>query len=103
MTIALPPQLEAALHDEAQRRGTTPEALAAHLIQAQLSSVEDAGAQKTESQEGKKAPTLWDRWRKHIEAIEADPTPRTGPTNLSQDSGRRFAELLEEKRRQGRL
>ncbi len=101
MTIDLSPQLETALVDEAVRRGTTPNALAAQLIESQLSVVKNP----TLDSKGKAAEpqTMYDRWKEHLEAIEADKTPRKGPINLSEDTGRRFAELLEKKRRQGSL
>jgi hypothetical protein len=106
MTIELSPQLEHALSVEAERRGISPDALVAELITAQLPASNEplaADAQSTGSSEELPTRTMYDRWKAHLESIKADSTPRTGPTNLSQDTGRRFAELLEEKRRQGRL
>jgi hypothetical protein len=106
MPIELSPQLEHALSAEAERRGITPNALAAELITSQLPAYDGQGATNlSPAQSSDESPprTMYDRWKAHLEAIEADRTPRTGPTNLSQDTGRRFTELLEEKRRQGRL
>jgi hypothetical protein len=130
-----------ALATEASRRGTTPEALAAQLIESQLPTPRSEAGQHAKPVVSKEA-TVYDRWQKHLEAIEADTTPRNGPmnqqanepvaspertpgnmyerlkahleslpkpapgtpkTDYSQDTGRRFAEALVEKRRQGRL
>src|SRR4051794_15834561 len=102
MTIEISPQLEIALASEASRQGTTPQALAVTLIESQLLRPDTNPTPVTDSQEGSAARTLYERWRGHLEAIQADAAPRTGPTNLSQDTGRRFAELLQQKRLQNR-
>jgi hypothetical protein len=96
MTIELSPHLETALENEAARRGTTPQSLAVQFIAAQLpNTASPNGALSDED--------LIERWKEHFRAVEIASREAKGPTNLSQDTGRRFAELLQEQRRQGRL
>jgi hypothetical protein len=101
MSIDLTPDVEQLLLQEATRQGTSPQALAAHILELQLPA-SAASAPLTEKSLDDNQVTLLDVWRNRIEEIEADDAPRAGPTNLSLNSGRRFAELLEEKRRQAR-
>jgi len=105
VTIELSPQLESALANEAARRGTTPAALVAEIIESQLPAMEATPATEPplKPDEGTKGRTLYDRWKEHLEAVEAASAEARGPTNLSQDTGRRFTELLQQRREQGRL
>jgi len=101
MTIQLSPQLEAALVNEATRRGTTPEVLAAQLIESQLPAAESRPANQSGSASCGNELDAW--WKDHLQEVERASADAKGPTNLSQNTGRRFAELLQEQRRQGRL
>jgi hypothetical protein len=101
MTVYLSPELEYALFREAERRGITPSALAEELIIAQLPS---PAAQGDFSPSPDESPprTMYDRWKEHLDSLPKPPADAP-KTNYSQDTGRRFAEAMVEKRRQGRL
>lgn len=106
MTIELSTQLETALVAEATRRGMTPDDLAAELIISQLPAADmtPAAAEPPNGESDKSPPqTLYDRWKDHLESIREASAEARGPTDLSQDSGRKFAELLRQRREQGRL
>ena len=105
MTLHLTAQLELALVSEAARRGITPEALAAELITAQLPSMTEQAPPEPEAPHAAEEflpGTMYDRWKAHLESLPKPP-PDAPPTNYSQDTGRKFAEAMVEKRRQGRL
>jgi len=96
MTIELSAQLETALAYEAERRGTTPQALAVQLIEAQLPT-QIPGEQLTANK------TMSDRWQEHLDSL---PPPSTEPrpewlraNNVSES----FLKILEQRRREGRL
>jgi hypothetical protein len=95
MTIHLSPDLELALSQEAERRGTTPQALAIRLIELQLPS------DKQEQESGKEPATIGEWLKPFLDSLPPK-DPNRPPSRLSEDSGRKFAELLREKRRQGR-
>ncbi len=89
MTINLPPEIEGPLSEEARRRGTTPELLAVDSLRERFvpptSPLPNGGE------------TLYDFLKDHIGTI-------SGTTErLSENTGKRFAEILVEKRKQGNL
>jgi len=96
MIITLPPDLEKPLAEQARKQGTTPEILALDTLRQQFPAESaapepDGGDAKQESQ------TLYDFLKDYIGTI-------SGTTEaLSEDTGRKFAEGMAEKRRQGRL
>lgn len=98
MTIELSPQLESALFDEAARRGTTPNLLAAAWIVAGLKQPAAEAPQSAVS-----AQTLYDVLKPHIDALPP-PSDEPRPEWLRADnSGEAFQKILEERRQQGRL
>ncbi|HEY2410663.1 MAG TPA: hypothetical protein VGI40_00390 [Pirellulaceae bacterium] len=86
--------MELALENEAVRRGTTPQMLALKIIESQLpaASIEESA----------KVQTLYDFLKPHLDSLP-EPPPDAPQTNYSQDTGRKFAEAMVEKHRQGRL
>lgn len=84
VTIALPADIERPLSEEARQRGMTPEDLALEALRARFSPVPGTG-------------TLLDLLGDYIGAVEGS------GENVSEDTGKKFAQGLEEKRRQGHL
>jgi len=97
MTIELSAQLETALAHEAERRGTTPQALAVRMIESQL----PPSPVRSHAASDEQPRTMHDVWSSHIGAVASEPGDDANG-RLSQETGRRFTELLIEQRRQGR-
>lgn len=96
MTIELSPRLESALFDEAARRGTTPNLLAAAWIVAGLKQPLAEAPQSAVS-----AQTLYDVLKPHIDSLPP-PSDEPRPEWLRADnSGEAFQKILEERRQQG--
>lgn len=93
MTIELSHDLQMALEKEATLRGTSPQALAMHFIEQHLppKPSDEATGQ-----------TMFDKWKAHFDSLPKS-DPNAPKTDYSQDTGRKFAEALLEKRQQGRL
>ncbi len=89
VTIALPSDIEEPLSEQARRRGMTPEQLAIETLRATFTAEGD--------QEGQPKETLFDFLSGHIGTVDGTAEP------LSQDTGRLFADGLEEKHRRGHL
>ena len=82
MTISLPPDIEDALAEEAQRLGTTPELLALHSLRKLFVSAPDMDSSPS------KEMTLYDFLADYIGTVE-------GSTEaFSEDYRRRFADGL---------
>ena len=82
MTISLPPDIEDALAEEAQRLGTTPELLVLHSLRKLFVSAPDMDSSPIQDR------TLYDFLADSIGTIE-------GSTEaFSEDCGRRFADGL---------
>ncbi len=87
-TITLPPDLETMLSVEASRRGVPLEAFVIESLRKTYASTNGngkgngKGAVNTEG-------TLYDLLKPYIGVVE-------GPSDLSQDTGRKFGELVEE-------
>jgi hypothetical protein len=89
MTISLPPDIEEALAEEAQRLGTTPELLALHSLRKLFISPPDMDSPSS------KERTLYDFLADYIGTVE-------GSTEaFSEDCGRRFADVLADKQQKG--
>jgi len=93
--ITLPPELEKALAEQAEQTGTTPELLALDVLQKQflgphLDKPLPQGA------------TMADAFADYIGSISTRETAPEG-SSLSENTGRRFAQLMVEKRKQGKL
>ena len=94
LTITLPPELAQAVTRKARTQGTTPERLAVdELRRIYLGTRDDA------EHDGQ---TLLDYWADYIGTLDSR---ENGPeaSNMSEDTGRRFAQLMVEKHRQGKL
>jgi hypothetical protein len=79
MTITIPDDLAAGLKAEADRRGMTPEAVALERMKTGISFVPDRPP----------GSTAYDRWKSFIGSVD-------GPADLSQDTGKKFADGLHE-------
>lgn len=90
ITITLPPALEKIVSERAERQGTTPGLLVLDDL-AQLYSV-------TPLVEPQKDETLAEYWADYIGTIDSSEVVEGG-ANLSQDTGRKFAELMRKKYR----
>ena len=94
MVIALTPDIESALAEEARRQGTTAEQLALDYLRERF-----VPGSTSPSATGK---TLADYLAGHI-GVLASAERASGGGRMSEDTGKRFAAALVEKRRQGRL
>lgn len=93
MQINLPLEIEAALIRRAQQLNASPENLALELLHQYLADWQSVQV----IEQGNLADFLAD----HIGSIHSgDQYP--GSARLSENTGKRFAELLQQKRRQGR-
>lgn len=98
MTIALTPELEAALAHHSQRRGLTSDELAQQLLRDKLSELEqESTAGSTTTSEPEQASgTLADRFAGRLGVVE-------GASTSARDAGKRFTEILLQKRREGKI
>jgi hypothetical protein len=95
--ITLPPELEAPLAEAARRQGTSPELLAIESLRKQFAPTPQPNGVETAA-EGK---TLYDVLKDYIGAIDSSEIV-PGGANLSEDSGKKFTQLLLEKQRRKR-
>ena len=95
MTITLTLDLQRALAEEARRRGTTPELLAVDCLRERF-------IRPARDEPPGESGTLADFLRDHIGALASGELV-PGGAQMSQDTGKKFAEGLLQKRRQGRL
>ena len=96
MTITLTPDIENALVDQASKQGTTPEQLALESLRERFVASVDEG-NPTDG-----AKTLADYLADHIGVIHSsEHVP--GGARMSEDTGKKFAEGMVEKRRRGKL
>ena len=93
MSIQLTPELESALAEEARRRGTTPDLLAQAYLWERLDSP-DNGVDEGEG-------TLADFLEGYAGVLSFEDEPGRG-SRLSEDTGRRFGELLSRRQANGR-
>jgi hypothetical protein len=94
MVIALTPDIESALAEEARRQGTTPEQLALDYLRERFVP----GSTSPSAM----AKTMADFLEGHI-GVLASAERVSGGGQMSEDTGKRFATGLVENRRQGRL
>lgn len=103
MTIACTAEIEAALAKQSQQRGLTPDELAQQILRDGLglnarTDLAVNGAAEVEEEEG----TLADMLAGYIGVIDSrDYVP--GGARLSEDTGRKFAAGMLEKKRLGKL
>lgn len=108
MTIVLSPEVEAALAAQAERRGLTPDQLANEILKDNLRGANGAGqiavnGSDVEEPEDELAEgALYDLFAERIGVINSSEYV-PGGANMSQDCGRKFAEGMLEKKRQGKL
>ena len=96
MTITLTPDIEHALVDQARKQRTTPEQLALESLRERFVAPVEEGA-PTDG-----AETLADYLADHIGVIHSsEHVP--GGARMSEDTGKKFAEGMVEKRRRGKL
>lgn len=96
MTITLTPDIEVRLTEEARKTGTTPQELALQCLRTRFVGPE--GDKSPTQEEGSLADFLAD----HV-GVLASNEQVPGGAQLSQDSGKKFATGMVEKRRRGRL
>jgi hypothetical protein len=94
LTITLNSELESAIEKEAKQQGTTPELLAVDSLQKLYlpAEIPATGGEVT----------LADYWAEYIGSVDSSEAV-PGGANLSEDTGRKFADLMREKYRAGKL
>ena len=99
MKISVPPDVERALTARAHALGTTPEILAVDSLRERFSSESDLD---DEAAGMSKAKTLADLLEGYVGVLHSsDKVP--GGAQLSEDTGKKFADGLVRKRAAGRL
>jgi hypothetical protein len=88
-TIIIPPEIEAPLTEAAKRQGTTPELLAVEGLRRLYAPASAAAAEAN-------GGSLHDYLQGYIGAINGTSEP------LSEQTGRRFTEMLHERQQQNR-
>jgi hypothetical protein len=102
MTVSLTPEIAEALEAQARQRGTTPERLAQEILAEGLREMAASDRELSEPETKAKARSLADLFAGRIGVIRSSEYV-PGGAHLSQDSGRKFAAGLLEKRRRGKL
>ena len=97
-TITLTPELETALNHRAQAQGTTPELLALDGLR-QLYTTPERDREEPPEPAGE---TLFDFLKDYIGVLHSSEQIEGG-ARLSEDCGAKFAEGMEQKRKEGRL
>ncbi len=101
MVISLTPDIEQVLREMARQQGTTIEFLALKALRERLFP---AAAQPVVQQANKQpAPSTSADFLKGYVGVLDSGELREASGHLSQQTGKRFADILAEKRRQGRL
>lgn len=94
-TITLPPEIEETVAQHARRQGTTTELLALDVLRRNFPPVSEAPEEES-------GTSLFDLLKDHIGVIHSsEHVP--GGAQMATDSGRKFAEGMARKRREGRL
>ena len=96
MTITLTPDIENALVEQAKEHGTTPEQLALESLRERFVEPCEEGAPTSG------AETLADYLADHIGVIHSS-EHIPGGARMSEDTGKKFAEGMIEKRKRGKL
>jgi hypothetical protein len=95
VTITLPEELEKALAEEAEQRGTTVELLTLDVLQERF-------LKPSPTKQLPAGATLADALADYIGAINTRDKYPEGST-MSEQTGRRFAKMMVEKKKQGKL
>lgn len=96
MDIAVPPEIERVLVEEARRLGTTPELLAVDSLRERFMSL------RIEESSIQEQGTLADFLGDHIGVLDSSEFV-AGGARMSEESGKKFAAGMLKKRQQGRL
>ncbi len=94
-TITLPPEIEETVAQQARRQGTTTELLALDVLRRSFPPTD-------ETPEGRIGTSLFDLLKDHIGVIHSSEHV-SGGAQMATDSGRKFAEGMARKRREGKL
>lgn len=94
-TIALPPELEQVIEERAQQQGTTPELLIVDKLREQFLPVHLPAQDK----EGRTMADFFAGYTGGLHSSEFVP----GGAQLSEDTGRKFTEMLLKKQRERKL
>jgi hypothetical protein len=101
MVITLTPEIETDLNELAEKQGTTIELLALRTLRECL-SVLKAKSVRTKTDRHNKAETLADFLRGYIGVFDSSEFVMDG-AQMSVNTGKKFADILLEKRRRGHL
>lgn len=99
MKISVPPDIERALTARARALGTTPEILAVDSLRERFSSQSDLDEEPAGTSKANTLADLLDGYIGILHSSERVP----GGAQLSEDSGKKFADGLARKRAAGRL
>lgn len=97
-TITLTPELETALAARAKTQGTTPELLALDTLRQFYGTPQ----RKNEEPQAETGETLFDFLKGYVGVIHSSEYVEGG-ARLSENCGTKFAEGMEQKRKEGRL
>ena len=92
VTITLPPELEQTVTERALQQGTTPELLVLNELRQIFTPVPPLAA----------GQSMADYLKEFIGCIDSSETYPEG-SRLSENTGRKFGELLQKKKREGKL
>jgi hypothetical protein len=95
LTITLPPELEEVVTREARKRGTTPDRLVIEVLRNAFLPAEAANESELQG-------TLADYLSDYIGSVNSRENGGE-VSNLSEDTGKKFTQLMVEKHRQGKL
>ena len=96
LTITLPPEIEEAVSERAEKQGTTPEL---YLLEDLRRLYAPVPIPDEPAVEGETMADFFKGYAGTINSSEFVP----GGANMSQDTGRKFAQLMVEKRKKGKL
>lgn len=101
MIITLTPEIEQALNEIAEKQGTTIEVLVLNTLREKLFTP-TAKPNRKISQKLQRAKTLADFLAGYVGVLDSNEFTQGG-AQMSKNTGKKFAEILIEKRRQGKL
>ena len=99
VTITLPPELEKVVTERAKRQGTTPELWTLDRLQQSLQAEATVGNVSDPASEGGSMLDFFEGYVGVLHSSEFVP----GGAQMSQDTGRKFAEGMLKKRQEGKL
>lgn len=110
MSIELRPETEVALAAYATRRGLTPDEIADEILRDRLhelnnsnqAAIEDTNGNDLQSAGEFAEGTLYDALKDYIGVVDSNEFV-PGGAQMSQDCGRKFTEILLEKKRRGKI